>query len=115
MVVAQDDPAVISPRHTSNVSGPKRLELAIDLGDRFVSERFRGRQQDCGRAWTVLGLAEQIGGAHFGIDAVVGQQKGLCRPGRKIDPDPAEKQSLRFSNKGVSRADEHIDWVHHDP
>ena len=38
----------------------------------------------------MLGLAEQVGGAHFAVDAVVGDDQRLGRTGEKIDADPTE-------------------------
>ena len=57
----------------------------------------------------MLGLAEQIGRAHFAIDAVVGDDQRLGRPGEQIDADPAEQLPLGFRDVSVARPDDHVD------
>ncbi len=57
----------------------------------------------------MLGLAEQVGGAEFRIDAVVGDDQGLGRPGEQIDADAAEQLTLGLGHIGVAGADDHVD------
>ena len=57
----------------------------------------------------MLGLAEQVGGAHFAVDAVIGDDQRLGRPGQKIDADAAEQLPLGFGDVGIARADDHVD------
>ena len=57
----------------------------------------------------MLGLAEQIGGAHLAVDGVVGDDQRLGRPGKKIDADAAEQLPLGLGHIGVARPDQHVD------
>ena len=57
----------------------------------------------------MLGLAEQIGGADFAVDAVVGDHQRLGRAGEQIDADAAEQLALGFGDIGVAGADDHVD------
>ena len=60
----------------------------------------------------MLGLAQQIGGADLGIDAVVGDDQGLGRAGEQIDPDPAIELALGLGDIGIAGADQHVDGGH---
>jgi hypothetical protein len=57
----------------------------------------------------VLGLPEQVRGAELAIDALVGDNQRLGRPGEQVDPDPAEQLPLRLGHEGVPRPDQHVD------
>jgi hypothetical protein len=56
----------------------------------------------------VLGLPEQIGGAHFRVDRIVGDHQGLGRPGEKVDADAAGELALRFRDERVARPGDHV-------
>jgi hypothetical protein len=60
----------------------------------------------------MLGLAQQIGGAELGIDAVVGDDHGLGRAGEEIDPDPAIELALGLGDIGIAGAHQHVDGGH---
>ena len=57
----------------------------------------------------MLGLAEQVGGAEFAVDAVVGDHQRLGRAGEQVDADAAEQLALGFRHVGVAGADQHVD------
>ena len=57
----------------------------------------------------MLGLAEEIGGADFAVDRVVGDDQRLGRPGQKIDADAAEQLPLGFGDIGIAGSDDHVD------
>ena len=57
----------------------------------------------------MLGLAEQVGGADFAVDAVVGDDQRLGRPGQQVDADAAEQLPLGLRHIGVAGADDHVD------
>src|SRR5581483_6091435 len=58
----------------------------------------------------MLGLPEQVRGADFAVDAVVGDDQRLRRSREQIDADAAEQLALRFRYIGVAGADDHVDW-----
>ena len=57
----------------------------------------------------MLGLAEQIGGAHLAVDRLVGDDQRLGRAGEQVDADAAEELPLGFGDEGVAGADQHVD------
>ena len=57
----------------------------------------------------MLGLAEQVGGADFAVDAVVGDDQRLGRAGEQVDADAAEQLALGLGHIGVAGADDHVD------
>ena len=57
----------------------------------------------------MLGLPEQVGGAHLHVGGVVGDDQRLGRAGEQVDADAAEQLPLGFGDKGVAGADQHID------
>ena len=57
----------------------------------------------------MLGLAEEIGGAELGIDALVGDDQRLGRAGKQVDADTAVELALGFGDEGVAGADQHVD------
>ncbi len=57
----------------------------------------------------MLGLAQQIGRAHLGVGAVVGDDQDLGRPGEQIDADLAIELALGFGDIGVAGPDQHVD------
>ena len=57
----------------------------------------------------MLGLAEQVGGAHLGVGGLVGDDQDLGRAGQQVDADPPEELALGLGDIGVARADEHVD------
>ena len=57
----------------------------------------------------MLGLAEQVGGAHLGIDRLVGDHHRLGRAGEEIDPDAAVELALGLGHEGVAGPDQHVD------
>ena len=57
----------------------------------------------------MLGLAQQIGGADFAVDAVVGDDQRLGRAGEQVDADAAEQLALGFRHIGIAGADDHVD------
>ena len=57
----------------------------------------------------MLGLAEQVGRAHFAVDAVVGDDQRLGRTGEQIDADAAEQLALGLRHIGVAGTDDHVD------
>ena len=57
----------------------------------------------------MLGLAEQICRAHFGIGGVVGNDQGLGRSGQQVDADTAEQLPLRLRDERIAGADQHVD------
>ena len=57
----------------------------------------------------MLGLAEQVGGAHFHVGGIVGNDQGFSRSGQQVDADAAEQLALGLRHIGVAGADQHID------
>ena len=57
----------------------------------------------------MLGLPQQVGGAHFAVDGLVGDYQGLGRTGEQVDADAAEQLPLGFRDKGIAGADQHVD------
>jgi hypothetical protein len=57
----------------------------------------------------VLGLAEQVGGAHLGVDRVVGDDQRLGGPGEQVDADPAVELALGLGDEGVAGPHQHVD------
>ena len=57
----------------------------------------------------MLRLPEQVGSAEFGVDALVGDDQRLGRPGEEINADAAEQLPLGLGHIGVPWADEHVD------
>ena len=57
----------------------------------------------------MLGLAEQVGRADLAVDAVVGDDQRLGRPGEQVDADTAEQLALRLRHVGVAGTDDHVD------
>ena len=57
----------------------------------------------------MLGLPEKVGGAHFCIDALVGDDEGFRRSGEQVDANSAVELPLGLGDKGVARADQHVD------
>jgi len=65
--------------------------------------------QDRRRGRAVLGLAEQVGGAHLAVDAVVGDDQRPRSGREQIDADAAEQLTLGFRHIGVAGPDYHVD------
>ena len=59
----------------------------------------------------MFGLAEQVGGADFAVDAVVGNDQRFGRAGQKIDPDATEQLTLGLGHIGIAGADDHVDGL----
>ena len=57
----------------------------------------------------MLGLAEQVGGAHLGVDGLVGDHHRLGRAGEEVDADAAVELALGLGDEGVAGADQHVD------
>ena len=111
VVTANDDPPVVGPCDTGNVSGCECLKLPLDFGDRRKSQIARRGEKHCRRSGAMLGLSEQISRAHLGIDGVVGEQQCFSGAGRQIDPNAAEELPLCFRNEFVARPDEYVDGI----
>ena len=56
----------------------------------------------------MLGLAEQVGRAHFPVDAVVGNHQRLSWAGEQIDADAADNCRLASATIRVAGADHHV-------
>jgi len=50
----------------------------------------------------MLGLAQHVGGAHLGVDCLVGDHHGLGRAGEDIDPYLSVELPLGLSDEGVA-------------
>ena len=57
----------------------------------------------------MLGLAQEIGGADLGIDAVIGDNQRLGRAREQVDTDAAKQLSLGLCDISIARADDHVD------
>ena len=108
LVVADDDFAEIGPRLAGDIGGRQDRQQPLDLGHGVARELLGIGEQDRGRGRAVLGLAEQVGRAHFGVDGVVGDDQRLGRPGEQIDADAPEQLPLGFRDVGVARPDDHV-------
>ena len=108
-VVADDDFAEIGPGFAGGLRGRQDRQQPLDLPHGIAGELFRIGQQDRRRSRAVLGLAEQIGGADFAVDRVVGDDQRLGRPGEEIDADAAEQLPLGFGDIGIAGPDDHVD------
>ena len=56
----------------------------------------------------MLGLAEQIGGAEFAVDRVVGNDQRFGGAGEQVDADAAEQLALGLGDIGIAGADDHV-------
>ena len=74
-----------------------------------LGELARVGDQHGRRVVAVLGLAEQVGGAHLGVDGLVGDHHGLGRAGEEVDADAAVELALGLGDEGVAGADQHVD------
>ena len=57
----------------------------------------------------MFGLPQQVGGAEFRIDRVIGDQHGLGRAGEQVDADAAVQLALGLGDIGVAGTDQHVD------
>src|SRR3984893_13251512 len=90
IVVADDDFAKVLPSLASGIGGWQNRQQTLYLGHRLAGKLFRIGDQDRRRGWSMLGLTQKIGGADFAVDAVIGDDQRLGRPGKEIDADAAE-------------------------
>ena len=109
LVVDDADGAVRVPCTARDRRGRQDAQQAFDLAQGVVGEALGGGQQDRRTVGTVLGLAQQIGGAEFAVDAVVGDHQRLGRAGEQVDADAAEQLPLGLRDIGVARTDQHVD------
>ena len=59
----------------------------------------------------MLSLPKQVYGADFSVDAVVGDDKRLCRSCHQIDSDTPVELTFGLSNQRIAGPDEHVDAV----
>ena len=111
VVVAHDHAAVVGPRLGGDVGRGQGLELGLDLGEGVEAQLARRGEQDRGRSGAVLGLTQQVGGADFAVDRVVGQEQGFGGPGRQVDADPPVQLALGLGHVGVAGPHQHVDGV----
>ena len=109
LVLAHDDLAEIRPCLAGGVGGRQDLQDPLHLGHGVARELLGVGEQDRRRGRAVLGLAEQVGGADFAVDAVVGDDQRLGRAGEQIDADPAIQLALCLRHVGVAGTDDHVD------
>ena len=56
----------------------------------------------------MLGLPQQVGGAHLRVRGVVGDDQRLGGTGQQIDTDTAEQLPLGFGDERVAGPDQHV-------
>ena len=56
----------------------------------------------------MLGLPQQVGGAHLGVGGVVGDNQRLGGAGEQVDADTAEELAFGLGDEGVAGADQHV-------
>src|SRR5919204_1467164 len=106
--VDEDDLAVVAPGDPGDIRGRQHLELALDLGRERLGDVARCRDADRRAGRSMLRLAEQIGGDHLHVGALVGDHQDLRRTGEEIDADAAEKLAFRFRDVRVAGAAKHV-------
>ena len=106
--VAQDDLTMIAPGHAGDVGGGQNPELPVDLRLDFPSDFPRCRQQNRRRRRSMLGLPQQIRGAHFGVGGVVGDDQRFGRAREQIDANPAEQLPFCFRDESIAGSHQHI-------
>ncbi len=109
LVVADDDLAEILPCLAGEIGARQDFQQPLHFAHGVARELFRIGDEDRRRGRAVLGLAEQVGGAHLAVDRVVGDDQGLGRAGEQVDADAAEQLPLGLGDIGVAGADDHID------
>ena len=110
LVGADDHLAVILPRLAGEIGASGRIFSSRSTSAMVSRASFSELViRIAGRGRPVLGLAEQIGGADFAVDALVGDDQRLGRAGEQVDADAAVELALRFRHIGVARPDQHVD------
>ena len=56
----------------------------------------------------MLGLAQQVNGAHLGVYRLVGDDQGFCWPGKQVDAHAAIQLAFGFGHEHVARAHQHV-------
>ena len=74
-----------------------------------MRQRFGIRQQHGRRIVTMFGLAKQIGGAQFSIYRLISNDHCFGWSGKQINADASKQLTFGFGNKGVARANQHMD------
>lgn len=109
VAVADDDFPVVLPRLAGNVGGRELFQQPFHFAERLFGKLERVRQQDGRGGDAVFGLAQQIRGAHFRVNRVIGNHQRFRRTGKQIDTYPAEQLSFGLRDEGVTGADQHVD------
>ena len=109
LAVADDHLAEVGPGLARGVGGGKDFQEPLDLAHGVFRELLGVGEQHGGRGRAVLGLAQQIGGADFAVDAVVGDHQRLGRSREQVDADAAEQLALGLRHIGVAGTDDHVD------
>ncbi len=109
LAVADDHLAEIRPGLAGRIRGRKDLQQPLHPGHGVARELLRIGQQHGRRGRAMLGLAEQVGRTDLAVDAVVGDDQCLGRPGEQVDADAAEQLALGFRHIGIAGADDHVD------
>src|ERR1700739_113980 len=79
IAVADDYLAVIGPTPRSDFGRRQDFQQALALGHRVAREFLAVGDQNRGRGWAVLGLAEQIRRTDLAVSSLVGDEEGLGR------------------------------------
>ena len=87
--VEDDDLAVVAPGHRGELRRRQEGEQALHLSHGFAGKPLGSREEDGGGVESVFGLAQEVGRAHLGIGAVVGDDQDLGRAGEEVDADSA--------------------------
>ena len=66
-------------------SGGQDFQQPLHFGHGVAREPLGIGQKNRRRVRAVLGLPQQVGGAHLAVDGLVGDHQGLGRPGEEID------------------------------
>ncbi len=53
----------------------------------------------------MFGLSQQVGGADFGVNGVIGNHQGFGWTGEEINANPAKQLAFGLCHKGVTGAD----------
>ena len=111
IAVTTDYLPIITPTDACGRSGRKDRQQAVDLPECLYSQFARIGHQNCGRIIAVLGLPQQISGAELGINCIIGNHHGFRGAGEKINSNPTKELALGFGHKGISGADQQVNWI----
>ena len=106
--IAQNNFAVVLPRHARYISGIEAFQDVFDLGGQFFGYFFAVRNAHHWRVGPVFGLPQQINGNQLTINRIVANDHCFGWPRQQINAHAAKQLSFGFGHVGVAWANEHI-------